>query len=205
MREILVERLYRLLYTLYYRYDYGCESFVARRLASAAHSWEQWQKKGDIPFSKDLWEDEYSRGQWNYMKQLDEAPRYSVIVGYIVSLKPGGAVLDVGCGEGILFRRLQPYGVSNYLGVDISGTAIRKLADQQSTLVSFVEADAETFMPPTSFDVIVFNEVLTYFRDPIAVFERYAGVLSDGGVLIGCLFESNVHTQGAQKKARSRR
>src|SRR5690348_2798439 len=51
--------------------------------------------------SQKQWEAEYQNGRWEYMKNLEELARYSIIVGYVDYLKKGGAILDVGCGEGI--------------------------------------------------------------------------------------------------------
>ena len=72
------------------------------------------------------WEREYASGRWSYLGGVDELAHYSVIVGYYAFLKPGGSVLDVGCGEGILQTRLSPHGYCRYLGIDFAAGAIHQ-------------------------------------------------------------------------------
>ena len=127
---------------------------------------------------------QYRANQWAYLERLDELSRYAVITAYIAYLKPQGAVLDVGCGEGILFSRYQPYGYARYVGLDISEVAIAKLMPKQNAHTTFLQADAETYQPQELFDVIVFNEAQYYFHDPLSAFGRYAQALNPGGVMI---------------------
>jgi SAM-dependent methyltransferase len=132
----------------------------------------------------DIWNSQYETGRWTYLGQLSELSRYSVLVGYMVHLKPGGAVLDVGCGEGVLLKRLEPHGYSRYVGVDLSSSAIAALAERSDERRAFFAADGEHFVPPGQFDIIIFNEVLYLFRDPIGAVERYASSLCGGGILL---------------------
>jgi len=102
----------------------------------------------------------------------------------MVHLRPGGAVLDVGCGEGILFERFRTYGYSKYLGIDISETSLTELIEKQDEKTLFVKADAETYIPIEQFDIIVFNETLYYFHYPLKTVERYSRALKKDGVLV---------------------
>jgi SAM-dependent methyltransferase len=134
--------------------------------------------------SADTWDAQYESGRWTYLGQLAELSRYSVLVGYMLHFKPGGAVLDVGCGEGVLLRRLEPHGYSRYVGVDLSSSAITALAERHSERLSFFAADGEHYVPTEQFDIIVFNEVLYFFHDPLGAVERYASSLRSGGILL---------------------
>jgi SAM-dependent methyltransferase len=136
------------------------------------------------PAAADVWNAQYESGRWTYLGQLSELSRYSVLVGYMVHFRPGGAVLDVGCGEGVLLSRLRPHGFSRYVGVDISSRAIAALAEQNGERQAFFAADGEHYVPAEQFDIIVFNEVLYLFRDPMGAVDRYAGWLRSGGILL---------------------
>jgi 2-polyprenyl-3-methyl-5-hydroxy-6-metoxy-1,4-benzoquinol methylase len=113
------------------------------------------------------------------MRDLDELPRYSIIAGYLQYLKPGGSVLDVGCGEGLLQQRLGLSGYSKYVGIDISETAINEASSRQDEKTSFICADAVTYTPNELFDVIVFNEALYYFDEPLKMVGKYIQYLNE--------------------------
>jgi 2-polyprenyl-3-methyl-5-hydroxy-6-metoxy-1,4-benzoquinol methylase len=130
------------------------------------------------------WEREYASGRWSYLGAIDELAHYSVIVGYYAFLKPGGSVLDVGCGEGILQARLAPHGYCRYLGIDFAASAIDQMAARRDPTTEFRVADAASFTPSEKFDVIIFNESLYYFREPISIVERYLDFLASDGIII---------------------
>lgn len=169
--------LFQLFNALFYRFVLGRHVPFAAQLEKTITSWERRN-------SRDQWETQYLSGKWAKLEQLDELARYSVIVGYMAYLKPQGAVLDVGCGEGILFKRYKPHGYSRYLGIDISEVALAKLAEQQDENTAFVRVEAEAYRPTELFDVIVFSEALYYFQAPLTVIERYSHALQQDGILI---------------------
>src|SRR2546423_12002448 len=111
------------------------------------------------------------------MRRLDELARYAVIAGYLRHLKPGGSVLDVGCGEGLLADHLRPFGYARYLGVDLSETAVRQAAGRVDERTAFTAADAESYVPAGRWDAIVLNESVYYFRDPLGTVRRYERLL----------------------------
>lgn len=134
--------------------------------------------------SAQTWEAQYAAGRWDFLGELSELSRFSVLAGYICHLKPGGSVLDTGCGQGVLLQRLPDSCFSRYVGIDVSESAIsaaRKLQNERST---FFVADCEDYSPPGQFDVMVFNEVLCCLRDPLRTVERYERSLSAGGLLL---------------------
>ena len=132
----------------------------------------------------ETWEAQYAARRWDYLAQLPELARFSVLAGYICHLKPGGAVLDTGCGQGILASRLPSACYSRYVGIDLSGSAIAVAQEQQSERSVFLVADCEEYSPAEHFDVIVFNEVLCCLRDPASTVERYARSLKADGLLL---------------------
>jgi 2-polyprenyl-3-methyl-5-hydroxy-6-metoxy-1,4-benzoquinol methylase len=134
--------------------------------------------------SAETWEAQYAAGRWDFLAQLPELARFSVLAGYIHHLKPGGAVLDTGCGQGILLSRLPGTCYSRYVGIDLSASAIDVARKQQIERGSFLVADCEEYSPVGQFDVIVFNEVLCCLRDPLRTVERYARSLNPDGLLL---------------------
>jgi 2-polyprenyl-3-methyl-5-hydroxy-6-metoxy-1,4-benzoquinol methylase len=107
--------------------------------------------------SAQIWEAQYAAGRWDFLAQLSELSRFSILAGYIWHLKPGGAVLDVGCGQGVLLRRLASSSYSRYVGIDVSGSAVSVAQEQQNERSTFLAADCEDYFPAEQFDVIVFN------------------------------------------------
>ncbi len=130
------------------------------------------------------WEAQYASGRWDFLGALPELARFSVLSGYICHLKCGAAVLDVGCGQGFLLRRLPDSCFSSYLGVDLSASAIAAAQQQPQPRSTFLVADCEHYLPAQQFDVIVFNEVLCCLHDPLHTVERYARSLTRGGLLL---------------------
>lgn len=132
----------------------------------------------------DEWNAEYAGKDWERLRQVNELAHYSVIVGYCGHFWQGGRVLDVGCGEGILQEKLLPYGYSAYVGLDISAEAVRLASRRQDDKTLFICGDAEAYSTNQCFDIIVFNEALYYFNDPLGVVARYRSYLTTGGVMI---------------------
>ena len=135
-------------------------------------------------FSREDFELQYSSGRYDYLRGLSELVHYSVLIGYCHYLKPAGSILDVGCGEGILQERLEPGKYSRYIGIDISHEAIRRASDRQDAKTLFITADVLTYIPPEQFDIIVFNECLYHFDEPLNVLRKYESFLKDDGIFL---------------------
>ena len=181
-------RAFKPVYLVYYRFLYGRRFPFADRLERRVRAWEHRTGRGDAPVSKERWEEQYRGGHWELMRSLDELARYSVIAGYVHQLHPGGSVLDVGSGEGLLLDHLKP--VSRYLGVDLSEEAVRQGGHRLGEGASLVAADAESYRPEGLWDTIVFNECVYYFEDPVGTVLRYRDALAEGGTLIVSTFRS---------------
>lgn len=136
------------------------------------------------------WDRQFSAGEWNYLKGLDEIAHHSLIAGYLAHLAAERVitVLDVACGEGLL-RKFLPPGVI-YSGVDWSAVAIAKARADAPPETVFEVADVENHRPNRPEDAFLFNECLYYFSDPAATLRRYGGYLNEGGVLVVSMYSS---------------
>src|SRR5260370_2369275 len=104
--------------------------------------------------SAETWEAQYAAGRWDFLAQLSELARFSVLAGYICHLKPGGAVLDTGCGQGVLLPRLPSPCYSRYVGIDGSGTAISRAPPPQNSPTPFPPPAPSDYSPATPFHLI---------------------------------------------------
>ena len=110
---------------------------------------------------------------------------YDVLVTEI--LKSGsGRVLDVGCGNGNLFKLL-PDGKYELHGIDFSKNMIDEAKRTCKTQATFAVADAESLpFDDNSFDIIVCNASFHHYTNPDAVLKEMHRVLKvNGKLLIG--------------------
>lgn len=129
------------------------------------------------------WDAQWASERFAWLGRLDELAHYSVLAGYALHLKPAGALLDVGSGDGVLRDRLHPAAFSRYVGIDFA-EAIARAQSRVDERTSFVAADMCTFTPDEKFDTIVFNESLYYATDPVAELGRYRSFLVADGVFL---------------------
>jgi len=185
----LLRRAFKPVYLVYYRLLYGRRFPGGAALARRVHAFELATARGDAPLEKDRWEAQYRAGEWDFMRELDELAHYAVIAAFAHHLAPHGAVLDVGCGEGLLVDHLRPLGYRRYLGVDLAEAAIAGAASRRDERTDFRVADAETFACDERFDVIVLNESIYYFREPERTVERYGSLLAPRGTFVVSMFD----------------
>jgi SAM-dependent methyltransferase len=190
-------RVFKPVYLVYYRLLFGRRFPGADALARRVAAWERATGRGDAPASRQVWEEQYQAGGWEFMRGLDELARYAVIAAFVRRLGAGSTnaaagarVLDVGCGEGLLVDHLRPLGYRRYLGIDLSPAAVGQAAGRADAATSFAVADGEGDPPPGPWDVVVFNESVYYFRDPLATVSRYEGALAAGGAFVVSTFRS---------------
>src|SRR5262245_50731925 len=104
----------------YYRLVFGRRLECLNPINRIVLAFEVGRGAGDIPAPSLVWESQYRNRYWDFLTGLEEVPHYSVIAGYLRFLKPGGSVLDVGCGEGILQTCFGSGAYSRYVGIDWS-------------------------------------------------------------------------------------
>jgi hypothetical protein len=187
-RRRLGTQLWQLVDIAYYRAFFGLHIPFAPGLTHKLATLEPRQDRGDVSVPRQVWESQYRAGAWSYLRELDQMTRYSVIAGFIQTLKRDGCLLDVGCGEGVLLDRLGGMPYSKFVGIDFSEEAIALALRKKHERGIFIQADAEDFIPDEKFDFIIFNEVLYYFSDPLAVLQKYCVWLRPGGLFITSLY-----------------
>ena len=96
-------------------------------------------------------------------------------------------VLDIGCGTGVLTRRLARLpGVGSVVGVDAAPSLLRKAEALAADLahVGFVEADARALpFEDASFEVVVFDSTLSHVPQPEEALAEAFRVLRASGSL----------------------
>jgi len=105
-------------------------------------------------------------------------------------MKQGGAILDVGCGEGLLKVRLDPHAYSYYAGIDISESAIERASSKKDDKTFFFAECVTNYVPTELFDAIIFNEVLYYLDSPLQILGKYSNYLKKDGVFIISMVKS---------------
>lgn len=105
-----------------------------------------------------------------------------------ISPLQGRAVLDVGCGGGILADAMARKGAS-VLGIDLSTKALRvaqlHAAEVATPGVSYREVAVEVLAgeQPASFDVVTCMEMLEHVPDPSSVVRACAALVKPGGTV----------------------
>jgi len=130
------------------------------------------------------WDREYATGEWEWLNNDDERVHNYIIAAYCTRFGPDVAILDVGCGQGVLHDLLTRTGYRRYVGVDLSPTAIQRIAPRADSRTHFLVGNAETLALQAEFDIVVINEVMYYFRDPMAALDRLRAMVPAGVFII---------------------
>jgi SAM-dependent methyltransferase len=94
----------------------------------------------------------------------------------------GGAVLDVGCGRGLILAELKKRGYRVY-GTQLSRTAAEIIRSRLGIDV-FVGELADAGYEPSSMDVAMLLHVLEHTRDPLGTLRTIHSLLKPGGRLL---------------------
>lgn len=128
------------------------------------------------PAERDVWENQYASGAWDYLAGADEAGHDLAIARFCQRHVSHGALLDIGCGTGILLdylRREAGIAPSRYKGIDLAQTAVEQAAARHPD-AHFVQCDYAAQGLPGRYDAVVFNETLYCFADPLAIVDKCA-------------------------------
>lgn len=147
---------------------------------------------------KAVWEEQFSKGEWDYLESKDEALHYQTIIKFYDQQKNKASILDIGCGKGVLYKWLKEnssLGDCDYMGIDLSENAI-EAAQQQFAGVNFQQLDFENAGLGKKFDIIIFNESLYYFPLPLKIIDKCCSQnLNGNGVFIISMFDFPGHDE----------
>jgi SAM-dependent methyltransferase len=96
-------------------------------------------------------------------------------------IPPGGRLLDVGCGHGLLLDEARALGFA-VEGLELSSAAAAWARERLGVPVR--EEALEAVDEPGAFAAIVMADVLEHLDDPLAALDRAAALLAPGGVLV---------------------
>jgi len=128
------------------------------------------------------------------------------LLRYLRARGGSGPLLELGCGNGWLSRRLAEGLRREVCGVDVNRTELAQAARvfAANPLLSFVAGDIRTLpLPAQRFDAIVLPACLQYFADPRALIARLLGLLQDDGELH--VIDSPFYADAAQAQASAAR
>ena len=140
---------------------------------------------------KEVWEKQYADTEWDFLASDDEKVHYEALLNQVKKAGSIETILDIGCGEGVLYNYLKsslniPFG---YHGIDISETAVSKGTEKYPG-IDFKVIDYDSEHVEGRFKLIIFNEVLYYFVKPVKIISKAVNEnLATGGIMIISMYD----------------
>ncbi|MBA3897954.1 MAG: class I SAM-dependent methyltransferase [Sphingomonadaceae bacterium] len=145
---------------------------------------------GLVPYTRpfgytvDKWDRTYRQGENDHYGSLAESGRYGVVLGYIALFGQGLRILDIGCGEGIMRRRIPGEAVARYVGMDISKEALARARPADRSEFRFGNFKA---VESELYDLVICNEVLYFIDDVDGLLAEIGKALAPGGKLVASI------------------
>ena len=143
-----------------------------------------WRILRELGLKEASWDKQYRAGVWC------RGPNCPDTVSRVTALCRGGRLVEFGCGEGSLPNLLPRSSFSDYIGYDISPTAIER-ARQRASLAGlsdcrFEQCDMSKWTGLASISLILAEECLYYLNPPqIGTFlRRCSESLAPGGSIL---------------------
>jgi len=149
-----------------------------------------WFRREIIRDRAERWNHQYTIGRWEGLKAPAENARIDACVALLRRHAPGGRLLEIGCGEALLQRRLASTDYRRLVGVDISDVAINRAQVFADERVRYLVADMQTLELAEKFDAVIFGESIYYHPRPHELLRSYSRFLDVGGVLVISIFRN---------------
>jgi SAM-dependent methyltransferase len=144
-----------------------------------------------------LWEQHSAWWQQNYTQGADPEYEEQILPLAEDHLREARRILDVGCGEGQVSRRVARPGV-DVVGVDPAPSQIRAAHDRSGGSACFVQARAEHLpYPSAAFDAVVVCLALEHMDPFEPAIHEIARVLAPGGRFLLFLSHPLLQTPGS--------
>jgi ubiquinone/menaquinone biosynthesis C-methylase UbiE len=129
----------------------------------------------------DVWSRVYD---WPPIQRVSYRPVHDAVIQALPA-RPSLQVLDVGCGTGLLTRRVaSSLPVARVIGCDSSSGMLRQAARQHSP-VAWVQGDAMRLpLRSASCDALLCTESFHWYPDQGAALTEFARVVAPGGVVL---------------------
>jgi tocopherol O-methyltransferase len=163
---------------------------ILPRLSQPAHAVADHYDELDSIY-RSLWGEDVHHGLWNTGREsVSEAvTALSALVGRILDVSAGDALVDIGCGYGGTARRFAALGAT-VTGLSVSEAQIAR-ASPRDGVTFLVEDWLENTLPRASFDGAYAIESSEHMADKPSFFVEAARVLKPGGRLVVCAWLAN--------------
>ena len=101
--------------------------------------------------------------------------------------KDAKRILDVGCGEGILGRRLLAKGASEVVGIEISRDVCNNAKQNLTSVICGNIEEIALSFDEGYFDCMIFADILEHLKDPLSLLIKLRQNLSDSGVVVASI------------------
>jgi trans-aconitate 2-methyltransferase len=130
------------------------------------------------PTERDTW----NPTQYERFRAEREQPFFDL--AGLITRRPAGRVVDLGCGTGLLTAALhEQLGATSTLGVDSSEAMLARAGSLDVDGLSFVRGDIDEWEPEQPYDVVFSNAALQWLPDHPRLFGRLSRMLVPGGEL----------------------
>ncbi len=188
---------YRVLYKANYSIkDVDPEIYISRRLPDKVHFRIVECEKCKMVFSNPIVKDKKILNSYinSAFYPEEDIDNLTDVYEYYVNTKiPKGKrnnILEIGCGNGRLLSRLGKLGFKNIQGLEPSKNAVAaspKNVNRKKIVIDFFK---ENQFKSSSFDVVVFFQVLDHVIDPNKFLTEVYRILKPGGYVLAIIHDS---------------